>query len=937
MPSPRSRRPPREDSLAPTAPAVNPLVLEWDYRVFAGESGASGLYVTDLDGDGKPEIVAAPISNYWYTAACSAGSCEITWASPLLPAPVDSLRVMNVDDDPAPEVIVVAGDSIYVYDGATKALERQFQVEPYVSFDSLNVADVDGDGRLEFVFSTNEALYVHDAETGELKWSARKYWGSRVRVANVDDDPGLEIVVTPPYDGAYVLDGRTHAVKWHYAPGFDYGFELADVDGDGKAEIVAATADAIQVFDADLHSLARTIATSDTPQGLRVRDVDGDGGPEMVFRAGSIGDVVVLDAVTGATRWTFTPPPWAPDFPSYGVTGFAAGELGDGQRKLVFSGANDRLHVVDVASHALYWRNEPIYGPFFALAHGDVDGDGAPEILYASFQSTNSEFLDGRLFVRDARTKALEFAKESTTGRDWEGVHRVVSANVDEDPQQEIFVTTSDLYTPIVICYDGLSHAEQWRRSAEDGVTFESLAVADLDRDGDPELVVGGEGQVSGTYFHTVYVYDAATGAEKWRTPPLPANSLSLLRVADFDGDGRPEILVGGMDTPGYGNGDLYLVNPRTRTARPLGIHPGMLTLDAPDLDGDGVAEIVIGTAQGDVQLLDPQTGDVRSSLGSFGGKIEGVRFADFSGDGVSDIVLVMDDRLFIYDGRTGLCAGSTPVLGYDVALDDSLVVADIDGDGRLEVMVNVGQAIQVYEIRTGLALAQTAPAGPFEVTDSLTYTLTVANLDGLAATAVMLTDTLPTGVDLGSASASQGSCAPGPIVSCDLGTLEPGAAATIEIQVTVRQPGVSLVNTATVTRAEPDDYPANDTSIHTARVLDLPKLKPGSAALKEPATGVAYAVVPVTLSRPSRHALTVSYSTENGTASAGADYVAVAGTLTFRPGSTRQEVRVPVRADSLEEPNESLTVILSGDLLADVPGRARVTIIDRPPRVRAQ
>ena len=57
---------------------------------------------------------------------------------------------------------------------------------------------------------------------------------------------------------------------------------------------------------------------------------------------------------------------------------------------------------------------------------------------------------------------------------------------------------------------------------------------------------------------------------------------------------------------------------------------------------------------------------------------------------------------------------------------------------------------------------------------------------------------------------------------------------------------------------------------------------------------------------------VTVQYETRNGTAVAGADYVATSGTLTFEAGETRKTVEVEVLADRHDEGEETLTLVLS-------------------------
>ncbi len=67
-----------------------------------------------------------------------------------------------------------------------------------------------------------------------------------------------------------------------------------------------------------------------------------------------------------------------------------------------------------------------------------------------------------------------------------------------------------------------------------------------------------------------------------------------------------------------------------------------------------------------------------------------------------------------------------------------------------------------------------------------------------------------------------------------------------------------------------------------------------------------------VTLNRAVAETVTVDYATSDGTATAGADYTATSGTLTFAPGETRKTVSVPLLDDEVEESAETFTLTLS-------------------------
>ena len=105
--------------------------------------------------------------------------------------------------------------------------------------------------------------------------------------------------------------------------------------------------------------------------------------------------------------------------------------------------------------------------------------------------------------------------------------------------------------------------------------------------------------------------------------------------------------------------------------------------------------------------------------------------------------------------------------------------------------------------------------------------------------------------------------------------------------------------------------------------------------ALLEGNAGTHNAVVTVRLDAPSAQTVTVNYKTADGTATAGSDYNAVFGRLTFARGETTKSILVPVIGDRLAEPNETFFVNLSGANNAKIAhGQGVVTIVDDEPRL---
>jgi hypothetical protein len=80
---------------------------------------------------------------------------------------------------------------------------------------------------------------------------------------------------------------------------------------------------------------------------------------------------------------------------------------------------------------------------------------------------------------------------------------------------------------------------------------------------------------------------------------------------------------------------------------------------------------------------------------------------------------------------------------------------------------------------------------------------------------------------------------------------------------------------------------------------------------------------------------ITVAYATANGTATAGSDYQAASGCLTFAPGETSKTITVQVVGDRLPESNETFFVNLSSPTNSTVAdGQGAGTIFDDEPRI---
>lgn len=144
--------------------------------------------------------------------------------------------------------------------------------------------------------------------------------------------------------------------------------------------------------------------------------------------------------------------------------------------------------------------------------------------------------------------------------------------------------------------------------------------------------------------------------------------------------------------------------------------------------------------------------------------------------------------------------------------------------------------------------------------------------------------------------------------------TFEPGQISQTIVSIPIMEDNIDeLDETYTVELSNPVNATIL-TSQGTATIEDNdppPVLSVADSVISEGDDGTSLAVFTVSLDNPSGKEITVDYFTADGSAIAGSDYEATSGTLTFAPGETTKTIEVAVAGDSLDEPNETLSLNL--------------------------
>jgi outer membrane protein assembly factor BamB len=684
-------------ALTPAPPAPLQLQRQWRFGISGFNIGAAGILVTDINGDGKPEIVLSTrgqgypyLTDYWYILRwnASSGAFETSWVSDLAPGQITTIAAFDVDGSGIKKIFVGTDDSkVRVFDG--RSLKQVGEIDMTSGgISRVLYGDADNDGSPEIVVSDGTKTVLCSPSTLAVKRTIP--YGGDVALANVDTDPAKELV----YLSGHVVQLTTSTLteKWNYGAAFGIHMQVADLDGDGVSEIVgSANYTDINCFNAVTKTIAWNFKAAGQIGALLVVDVDG-GNPEVLFGDGSGGSLHCLDAATRAEKWAI------PDSDS-GFTNIAYGDAdGDGIPELLYGCGNatssqDLFKVYSMPSRTLKWKSEEVDGPFVAMDVGDVDGDGRPELVFCSYRSESS-YMDGVLYILDAATKQLKWKSPHNLflGQAWTGVHSLRIGDVDGDGIKDIVVGTDDLYDGTIYVIDGVTHAVKASYKLDKLTPINAVDVADVDKDGHNEIIAGGICG-SGTPAARVYILDGATGVEKWVSGDLSTSNSQYIReihVADVDGDGIPDI-VAISDHVTIINGVTHAVWTSSTG--------GYTSLDLADVNGDGIPDVILGNGTGGITVL---RGDTHATILSFSagsGLIEQVRIADLDGDGIQEAVVLSLGMIGIY-GLDGSVAGSPPgSVGYLSGMYGRMMLFNINGGANLEILAGSVNGVTQYGV----------------------------------------------------------------------------------------------------------------------------------------------------------------------------------------------------------------------------------------------
>lgn len=326
----------------------------------------------------------------------------------------------------------------------------------------------------------------------------------------------------------------------------------------------------------------------------------------------------------------------------------------------------------------------------------DVDGDGRPDIIIGGSKGP-------LVWYRNPDWQKFVIAEG--------GYNTVAGTAIDMDGDGDL-----DLALGGVVWFEnprpqGDPTKDPWTPHLVEHRRGHDLLAADLDGDGQVELVMRDQSAFGSRNGHSIFIYKQV-GADAWSMRELRCGEGEGICLADLNRDGRPDIVIGGSWFENRGNvltGEwpehVFTTQwdyPHTKVA-------------VGDLNGDGRLDVILAPAelQGGSHRIAWYEAPADATVGDWTQHvleepvetvIHGLAVADFDGDGRLDVAAAhmhqgqSPQEVVLYLNAGGGLKWRRQVLAVTGSHD--IVAADLNGDGRPDLVgANHGGPFQAVEL----------------------------------------------------------------------------------------------------------------------------------------------------------------------------------------------------------------------------------------------
>ena len=617
----------------------------------------SSVAVADTDGDGYPEVLISgadsggnPKTILYANQSENQSTLKFAAVSGISFVQVNrsSVAFADVDQDGDQDVLITGSKSKQPFDSApaTKLYlnngNNSFQEKTGTSFvqvenSSVAFGDVDGDGDQDVLIAGNKnfpnandqtaTLYTNDGNANFTKVAGTPFFGvdnCSVALADIDGKNGLDVLVagrkgTGSGIALYTNKGdETFQQVSNPFPGVKGADRssviFADVDEKNGPDVFITGRDlsnpTIGIAELFINDGSGNFTNEPNPftkveeSSVAVVDTDGDGKLDVLMagRDSNNGASTTLYSNLGGNLFAKVAgnSPFAQV--EYGAVAVAKTDK-DGNQYIIVTGSKSGTRYAELYKNNGAGTFSSVTGTPFpgvdqsAVAFADVDGDQDQDVIVGGKSSNGNKV---QLFINEGNDKFT-----LTPGNPFSQVESgsIAFADVDNDGDQDVVVTGKSInpFQQVTNLYknDGNGGFTQASSSFE-GMYGSSVAFADLDKDNDQDLLISGYGK-SASVKTLLYKNDGSGNFTLATSATFTGAANASLAVADVNGDSWLDVLVSGTSdgtTSGNattlyknkGNGNLEF----TKVSGTPFVPVSSSSVAFADLDGDSDQDVLI-------------------------------------------------------------------------------------------------------------------------------------------------------------------------------------------------------------------------------------------------------------------------------------------------------------------------------------------------------
>lgn len=692
----------REDASQRPPNRVNELESDWrfDIRELTVDKQVAGMAVADFNGDGRVDIAYVGVPNR-LIVRYQPDDPDEEWADqwsvrlPELQPAAWMIAAGDLNCDDRADVAVIGEEVTYVVrqNEAGKLGSPESLINTSQQLSLLQIADLNGDGRGDLCYLANEGsnrglcarLQTADGRLGpELTFDLQQ--PRSVTLADVDQKPGREIVTIESRTGRLFVSqlespqAGTDAVAarlLQFGVGKPSGsrsraFACGDLDGDGLTDVVFADAEQAQLLVYRQNGIDGLGASEVYPALLGVNDIctaqlDDDPAVELLMISEEEGSLASTHFENGRLAFP-TPVMRMPEDEEFVAVAFLAGT--DGGRIVVCttrgSGRSARVFLRRLQqSDDGTWTptdEEPRELPAVLGSRGldlvvmDVNGDQREDLLVVPNGSSSSG-VEVLFQNEDGSLQSVTRSSDLDLG---------ISSAAGMFPAGQRLLVARDAFARALSFGERGWQVDDQFNAGESGARLEGVAALDVDgADGDEIVLVDGG-------VEKLRILRLEDGLFRpWKEVELGSLRFTGSAVADLNGDGRQDLLLGGASYFAVFYAGLNNYELREEASFEIDREDAYpADVIAGDLNSDGGIDLsVIDTSIDGIQLLqfDVATGihavthfrvfeekRLVSDSNARGTEPREGLIVDVTGDGRNDLVILCHDRLILYPQDAG-------------------------------------------------------------------------------------------------------------------------------------------------------------------------------------------------------------------------------------------------------------------------------------------